>query len=730
MPWPSPQDFSEAVQNPRSSFLDPELQRGSPELDHLGLPKPRAGANAIVYKVKSAQLSWAVRCFLRNVPDQQQRYAAINNFLKLNPQPFFVGFEYLPNGVRVGTRYYPILRMEWVEGEPLDKYIEKQIVNAAALTKLAEKWLEMARVLQKYGIAHGDLQQGNVLIVGGDLKLVDYDGMYVPALNGKLSSEIGHRNFQHPRRSEFDFGPNVDNFSNWVMYTALTALSKNPTLWNTFRADESVLFRREDFVSPQTSRLLSTLIRSSDQTVHLLAANLQALASQPFYATPYLDPSAMREPVGLEPAASGGISPWWSDHIKLAESTAASSDSSWVDDHTVEPLKAVITGTGGFERLTVIGSFMFVGALALALNLTMIQTLLGFLLLASVCTAFLYRRYTADPGLQPLFRERSGLREKLVPLRSVEGEFRQREKQMSVARQGLEGARQKKTQILSKVQERLRGKVNDVNKRRRQLAEQESSELQQVNAGVGRQLTAAQADLARVDNDQAAELSAALATVQHGFILQFLRRFDIQTAGITGIGAGYKKKLEAGGIHTAADVDHRVYRIHGIGRVKAAALFAWRQAYEQSARGRMPQTLDLAERQNIQNKYSTRRHALQQQVVNLRTMKQKQEEAVKQRYAALRIPLDREEAEIHRTTGEEMQRIRIGCADASNKAVAKEDASIATHEKLAVERKKLTDEVELDRSRKRREYEQLQRRIMAFHNITFRRYLIRVFTGR
>ncbi len=741
MPWPSPQDFSEAVQNPRNSFLELELQKGSPELNHLGLPKPRSGANAIVYKIKSAEANWAVRCFLRNVADQQQRYAAINNFLRSNPQPFFVGFEYLPTGIRVGTTHYPILKMEWVEGEPLDKYIEKHIVNAVALAKLAEKWLQMAQALQKYGIAHGDLQQGNVLVVAGELKLVDYDGMYVPALNGKLSSEIGHRNYQHPRRSEFDFGPNVDNFSNWVIYTALTALSKNPALWNTFRADESVLFRREDFVSPQTSRLFSVLMGSSDRALHLLAANLRALASQPFYATPYLDPSAIQEPVDFEPAYSDTSSPWWSDHIKPVESQAPSSDPSWIDDHKIEPLSAAITCVARFERLTILGSFVLLGIVVLVLSLTMIQMSFGLLFLACACTGFLFKRYKADPGLQPLFRERLSLREKLAPLRSTEENFLRHKKLMSIARQSLEAARQNKIQVLSKiteeenrevskVQERLRGKVSEVNKRRRKLADQETSELQQVNGGVGKQLNAAQADLVRIDNDQATELTAALANVQGDFIQQFLRRFDIQTAGIPGIGAGYKSKLRAAGVLTAADVDYRVHRIHGIGTVKAASLFVWRQAYEQSARARMPQSLDLSEQQKIQNKYATRRQAIQQQVMSLQALREKQEEAVKQRYIALRVPLDREEAEIHRATAEDMQRIRSKFTDASSKAAARENQSISAHEKLTIERKKLADEAELDRSQTKREYERLQRRLAIFDNITFRRFVVRVFTGR
>jgi DNA-binding helix-hairpin-helix protein with protein kinase domain len=312
---------------------------------------------------------------------------------------------------------------------------------------------------------------------------------------------------------------------------------------------------------------------------------------------------------------------------------------------------------------------------------------------------------------------------------------------MSAARQNLEAARQKKIQVLSriteeenkevsKVQERLRGKVGEVSKRRRKLADQETSELQQINGGVGKQLNAAQADLARIDNDQAAELSAALTNVQGDFIQQFLHQFDIQTASISGIGTGYKSKLRAAGVFTAADVDYRVHRIHGIGTVKAASLFAWRLAYEQSARTRMPQSLDLSEQQKIQNKYSARRQAIQQQVMGLQAMRQKQEEAVKQRYIALRVPLDREEAEIHRATTEDMQRVRSKFADASSKAATRENQFISAHEKLTIERKKLADEAELDRSQIKREYERLRRRLAIFDNITFRRFVVRVFTGR
>jgi len=629
--------------------------------------------------------------------------------------------------------------MEWVEGEPLDKYIERNIVNTVALTKLAEKWLEMARALQACGVAHGDLQQGNVLVVGGELKLVDYDGMYVPALDGKLSAEIGHRNYQHPRRSEFDFGPNVDNFSNWVIYTALIALSKNPALWNTFRADESLLFRREDFVNPQTSPLFSALTSCADAAIHLLALNLQALSSQPFYATPFLDPTTIREPVNPPSPVSEQTSSWWVEHVKSTQSASPEPDSSWIDEHTKEPLKAVITGLGILARLTFIVLPVVATILAVGLGLSPARTMLGFLSVISTYIGILFWKYNRDPGLQSLFRARSELHEKQASFRGAQAEFQRRERQLSATRQSLESARQHKTQIVSRItaeeneavsktQERSRGQVGSVNQRRRQLVDQETSELQQVNSTTSRQLNAAHVELSKVDNDQAAELGAALANVQRDSVLQFLRRFDLRTAGITGIGAGFKTKLDAAGIRTAADVDYRVHTIHGIGQVKAAALFAWRQAYEQSAKARMPKNLDSTEQRRIQDKYSIQRQTLQQQVLNLQAKKKSQDEAIRQRYIAMRLPLDREEAAIHRTTSMELQNIRAEFAKKIENAVAVQEQSISAHEKVNIENKKLSDKAEYYLLQKRREHEQVKRVLAVYQNITFRKYVIRVLT--
>jgi hypothetical protein len=110
MVLPSPQDYSEAVQYPRTAFYDRELQQGTAELDQLRLPRPRSGSFATVYKILCGSRNWAVRCFLNPVSDQQERYTAIATYLSQFHLPYLVEFSFLTNGVRVGEQRYPILK--------------------------------------------------------------------------------------------------------------------------------------------------------------------------------------------------------------------------------------------------------------------------------------------------------------------------------------------------------------------------------------------------------------------------------------------------------------------------------------------------------------------------------------------------------------------------------------------------------------------------------------------
>ena len=75
MSWPTPQDYNEAVQNPRLNFEDADLRAGTPDVTPLGLPRPITGGFASVYSIRNGSKRWAVRCFLRDFADHKERYA-------------------------------------------------------------------------------------------------------------------------------------------------------------------------------------------------------------------------------------------------------------------------------------------------------------------------------------------------------------------------------------------------------------------------------------------------------------------------------------------------------------------------------------------------------------------------------------------------------------------------------------------------------------------------------
>ncbi len=190
MPWPLSHDYNEAVQNPRTSFSDPGLREGQPALSPLGLPVPCSGNFADVYSLTcpQTQTRWAVKCFTREVRGRGERYAEITRYLEAARRPYSVDFQYLEQGIRVGGGWYPILKMQWVEGLLLNQFVRDMLDRPGRLEALSQVWARMAKSLHQQGIAHGDLQHGNVILVAGrkdnslTIKLIDYDGMFVPSL--------------------------------------------------------------------------------------------------------------------------------------------------------------------------------------------------------------------------------------------------------------------------------------------------------------------------------------------------------------------------------------------------------------------------------------------------------------------------------------------------------------------------------------------------------------------
>jgi hypothetical protein len=311
MSWPISQDYNEAIQSPRLCFADADLKSGEVAVNALGLPQPCSGNFADVYRVNKGDKSWAVKCFTRPVKGLQERYAIIDKRLRAAELPFTVDFRYLAEGIRVRGQWYPVVKMEWVEGFALNRFVADNRDQPVRLEALFQIWLRLSKRLRETDIAHADLQHGNVLLVPGSraqtlgLKLIDYDGMWVPELADQPSGELGHAAYQHPQRlKEQTYNRNLDRFPHLVIGTALLALViAGPGMWEQFDNGDNLLFRESDLRSPESSPVFKALWALGNPTLCHLVGRLALACWRPLDQAPWLDElMASPQVLALKPA--------------------------------------------------------------------------------------------------------------------------------------------------------------------------------------------------------------------------------------------------------------------------------------------------------------------------------------------------------------------------------------------------------------------------------------------
>jgi tetratricopeptide (TPR) repeat protein len=289
--WPTPQQYNESIQNPAAAFSDEELKKTTAEVNQLGLPKPLSGAFATVYRMQGAGGDWAVKCFSQPVADDHEhRYQTIAMDLHKANLPYFLSFDYLKSGIKVDNQWFPTVKMNWGDGAPISVFLVDHLFEPDRLAGLAASFERMVSSLRQSGIAHGDLQHGNILVAKDDhLLLVDYDGMFTPGMAGWKSSELGHRNYQHPRRNESHFNADLDNFSALVIFVSIFCLSKDYHLWSLLQGgDDCLLFRSVDFGGPSASQAFQILQRHERDDVRRACDYLRQACQTPFDEVPPL----------------------------------------------------------------------------------------------------------------------------------------------------------------------------------------------------------------------------------------------------------------------------------------------------------------------------------------------------------------------------------------------------------------------------------------------------------
>jgi serine/threonine protein kinase len=305
VPLPTNEQYAGALLDPGSAFADDDLRECLPVLDRSGRPVAVAGSFGTVFRFSDPmRRPIAVKCFTRyaeNPGSVQRRYAFISSVLSRLHHRWKVDFEVLTKGVLVGTQWHPILKMEWVQGDSLGAFIERNTRRPGALATVAHRFAGLVSDLTQDGLAHGDLHQGNILVEGsGKLRLIDYGGMYVPGLEPLGVPERGHEHYQSPER-DVQFGPDLDRFSAWVIYGSLVALTIEPTLWIRLRAgrSEQLLFNQSDFCDPDASPALRALDESGKRPLQALGEVLREVWGAGLARIPRLDTTLLPAPAFL-----------------------------------------------------------------------------------------------------------------------------------------------------------------------------------------------------------------------------------------------------------------------------------------------------------------------------------------------------------------------------------------------------------------------------------------------
>ena len=264
MQYPLISEYVRAIQD-ASNNLD-ELAHLVPVQDDHGEPYRSSGAFAVVFKMKDEQTGkcYALKCFTEEQEGRAEAYRQIADELEFVDSSYITSVKYLDKEIFVDSSCegdeFPVLLMDWIDGETMESYIAENYQDNYAMAMLCYRFCKMAAWLRSQPFAHGDIKPDNIMVrPDGNLTLVDYDGMFVPAMKGLKSPTIGTKDFSHPLRTVDDFDETIDDFALASIALSLKAISLKPSLLDEYGAADRLLFSAEDYRDLSKSTVLAAL---------------------------------------------------------------------------------------------------------------------------------------------------------------------------------------------------------------------------------------------------------------------------------------------------------------------------------------------------------------------------------------------------------------------------------------------------------------------------------------
>ncbi len=285
MQYPLISEYLAAIRDAHDN-LD-KLSHLVPVLDSYGEPYRSSGAFAVVFKMRDEQTGkcYALKCFTEEQEGRAEAYRQIAEELEFVASPYITFVKYLEKELFVDSNCeddeFPVLLMDWIEGETMETYIADHYMDNYAMSMLCYRFCKMAAWLRSQPFAHGDIKPDNIMVRSdGTLTLVDYDGMFVPAMKGQTSPTIGTKDFSHPLRTIDDFDETIDDFALASIALSLKAISLNPSLLDEYGASDRLLFSAADYLDLSKSKTMTALqgLLADEETKTLLSMFLLASA--------------------------------------------------------------------------------------------------------------------------------------------------------------------------------------------------------------------------------------------------------------------------------------------------------------------------------------------------------------------------------------------------------------------------------------------------------------------
>ena len=237
--------------------------------DEHGEPYRSSGAFAVVFKMRDPRTGqlYALKCFTEEQEGRAEAYRKIEEELEVAGTTYFTSMRYYERELFVDSSVsseseFPVLLMDWVEGSTMELYIRKHYHDSYAMEMLCYRFCRLAAYLRSQPFAHGDVKPDNIMVSDtGTLTLIDYDGMFVPSMQGESSPTLGTEEFRHPLRTPELFDATIDDFALASIALSLRAIALDSQLLDQYGAPDRLLFSASDYRDLAQSKAMQAIWR-------------------------------------------------------------------------------------------------------------------------------------------------------------------------------------------------------------------------------------------------------------------------------------------------------------------------------------------------------------------------------------------------------------------------------------------------------------------------------------